>query len=201
MSLDMYVYRLHKPDKTTEELSRLTTYDSLFIPGYTTFSEDYDLPPDFDNIREATVKFFFVSNEVDYEKLKKDFNIPQDARCLDRLADDPLEIACRCEFRDNHGDSCRVHITRAELQRYQCDGLRVGYAVIEEKLASWRGHDYVEFLQSICEASDMLVHDGGYYPLNRKMLTTIAKRDPEACDNIVQHFENENDLIVFQYCW
>ena len=201
MGLDMYVYRLIKPSKTSEELSRLAD-DSSYISGYTTFSHEYDnFPPNFDNIRKATVKFHYVCEEIDHEKLKKDFNIPRSARRYGPHWGEQAEIECRYEFQDDQGVERLVKFTKTEVQRYKYKKTYAAYAMIEEELAYWRGHSEEHILYKMRDACDMSTENGGYYPMNEEMIRVVAKYAPMDYDDVSFRSNDENSLVVFHYSY
>ena len=192
MGLDMYVFCLHKPDKTSEELSRLTE-DELRDAGYAVVLES-SIPPNFESVREMTVEVQTVAEFIDFQKLERDFLIPEDATLTMQKRGYP-EITFEFVYEDEEGESYSAKVTEAELRKYKYHETITAYCFIRELIAYWRKEYGLS--GAISRACDKPVENVGYYPMNEGMLKAVADHDPEAYQDIEPYIGDENGVIVY----
>ena len=199
MGLDMYVERFIKLNKTSEELCQ---YDSneLNKMGYSIVAED-ELPDNFESVRRMTVPILTSVKAVDFLKIKRDRNIPDDAEIWMKevgsrpTSDSERVISYRYVFSDSQGNLYHAEFTESELEEYCYPELISAYCFMSEEVAYWRKNYSLQ--ADIYHACDAAIKNLGYYPMNEGMLKAVAECDPEAYKNIAKYLDDEDSLLAY----
>ena len=173
MGLDMYAYRIKKA--SSRDIKDLITNGIrrdgiLFIENDKLDSNKYaDLKP-------FVTEVSYISREhIDLEKIKKAFNIPEDAHNFYTIKSREF-TQYKFSWTDQNGKKCTksVDIPQEESEKYLYDNPFVGYVVKYEEVGYWRKeYDLQDQLYSLYEGS---IENCGFHKCNPEMIQAMHLR-------------------------
>lgn len=197
MGLDMHLFKLEKPEKSSEELSAMSL-DELNSAGYTVFFQN-ELPDDFHLICCMAKRAAVMAEYIDLEKIREDYEIPAGSRIIGESYSSQ-EIGYT--FRLPKAEPCdqkHIDIPMDQVRaKYVYKKKTDAYCIKSEEIAYWRKRYDIQ--SALYDAAEVPIQNCGYYPMTDDMWDALRKWDKETYNRLA-HYKYDNSCIIVYHEW
>lgn len=201
MGLDMHIFKISK--LTNAEIKRLTNKNVQDFPNNITYFrkkeiEENDADRLFAQIKPYMSEINAVVSLIDIEKIKKDYQIPEDAYISGQHY---TKDSTGFSFRNSRGFHTQVEFSDNEIDtKYLLHKTESLYVCHKKEVAYWRKH--YDLSTYISEMMETPVENTGYYPLTDEQIEEICdyQRDyPREYERYqpIPYPANDNEAIVY----
>lgn len=181
MGLDMYLYKLKKPDIKMG----IYNWDDPVIDQLLQISQDEYEQEMYAQIHPFCTRIFVKREDYDYEKIAADYDMKM-----------PIRISGfgtgGCTFTD---DVSHVSILPEDIKKYQKPFMQTMYVADKEQVYYWRkAYDVQSMLYNKMECE---IENCGFYLLTEELAEEIAKIDAEFDTSIV----SDDRANIFYHEW
>ena len=198
MGLDMFVYSVSKiSEEEKEEYNNKSIYNIASESNINFIRKsDYNAEPNlFEQIIPYLTEISVIDEEIDFDKIRKDFKIPEDAEIYwSHYKEDQIDYV----FKNSKGFSKEISIITDDYLKHSVTEI---FAFKYEEIAYWRKkHELQDFIYKILKRDNGIqVENCGFYPLSDKQVAEINNYLKKAQNS--QRIYREGDNAVVYYEW